>query len=86
MIAITEGKPDVILGDTTFNISRFAGQKKNNMILPIKEGYFTLQMLVSVVDMQQGNEIGVDIAKLFASEDVGRQKKIHPTVLAAIKA
>ena len=86
MIAISKNKPEVVLGETTFNIARFADKTRQRLVLPIREGFFQLTRLVSVLSLESAADIGIDVGKVIEAEDPNRQKKIHPDVLSSIKA
>ena len=86
MIALTKGQAEVVLGETTFNIARFADQARQRLVLPIRDGYFQLTLLVSVVSLEEAGDLGLDIGKVIKAEDPDRQKKIHPNVMSKVKA
>ena len=55
-------------------------------MLPIRDGYFQLTLLVSVVSLEEAGDLGLDIGKVIKAEDPDRQKKINPNVMSKVKA
>ena len=86
MIALSKGQADVVLGETTFNIARFADKTRQRLVLPIRDGFFQLTLLVSVLDLDQANGLGIDVGGVIKAEDPDRQRKLSTYVLAAEKA
>ena len=86
MIALSPGEPDVVLGESTFNIAKYADRQRVKYSLPVRDGFFNLGFLVSVVDLHLATEIGIDAARVIAAEDPERQDKIGHEKLSAINA
>jgi len=76
MLALSAGDPDVVLGETNFNISRFYGHKQQKMELPIRDEFFTIHCKISVVDLSHGPDVDVDVAHVLKMEDPNRLKNI----------
>lgn len=74
-----------MLGETKFDIGKFCGKKREKLILPIRDGYFTLTMGTSVVKLEEGASLGVNVADIIASENPKRQSAIDPNLVAALK-
>jgi hypothetical protein len=76
MLALSAGDPDVVLGETNFNISRFYGHKQQKMELPTRDEFFTIHCKISVVDLSHGPDVDVDVAQVLKMEDPNRLKNI----------
>jgi hypothetical protein len=65
-----------VLGETNFNIGKFYGHKQQRLSLPVRDDFFTLNCLISVVELTQGASVGVDVEQILNMEDPNRTKKV----------
>jgi hypothetical protein len=82
MLAVLEGKDDVALGETKFNIAKFYDHKQSAMCLPIRDDFFKLSCKVSVVHPKDGHKVGCDVPAVLAHETESMvnqipEKEIH---------
>jgi hypothetical protein len=72
IVALSPNEQDLVLGETKFDISKYVTKRKEKLSLPIRDGYFTLTMGVSVVKLEEGNELGVNVSAVIESENTKR--------------
>jgi len=72
IVALSPGEGDLQLGDTKFDISKFCGKQRQKLTLPIRDNFFTLTMSISVVKMEEGVALGVNVAQVIESENMKR--------------
>ena len=65
IVALSPGEQDLTLGESKFDISKFVTKRREKIVLPIRDGYFTLTMAVSVVKMEEGIELGVNVGQVI---------------------
>jgi hypothetical protein len=72
IVALSPSEQDLVLGETKFDISKYVTKRKEKLSLPIRDGYFTLTMGVSVVKLEEGNDLGVNVSAVIESENTKR--------------
>jgi hypothetical protein len=55
----SKGKSDTVLGETHFNIAKFYDKKEKELKLPIRDGFFTLHLKISVIDTDKANDFKI---------------------------
>jgi hypothetical protein len=61
LFAANPNEDEINLGEASIDISKFYGHRKQRLTLPIRGEFFSLTLAVSVVDLNDGLELGVDV-------------------------